>query len=85
MLKIFNKKFSNNPSIGYLNINSLRGNKILQLRDIFSTDKIDILCIDETKLSSEIPTSRMHIDGYQYPRIEVIGHINLLTLLEEVS
>ena len=30
---------------------------------------MDIFCIDETKLTSEIPTSRFHIDGYQYPPI----------------
>ena len=59
--------YPKNPSIGYLNINSLRGNKILQLQNIFEKEKIGILCIDETKLSTEIPTSRMHIHGYQYP------------------
>ena len=60
-------KYPKNPSIGYLNINSLRGNKILQLQNIFEREKIGILCIDETKLSEEIPTSRLHIHGYQYP------------------
>ena len=27
------------------------------------------MCIDETKLTSEIPTSRIHLEGYQYPPI----------------
>ena len=66
-LKELISKYTNNPSIGYLNINSLRGNKFDQLNDICKTSKIDILCIDETKLSSEIPSSRIHIDGYRYP------------------
>ena len=67
LLKDMNKKFVNNPSIGYLNINSLRGNKMLQLNEMLKGIRIDILCIDETKLSPEIPTSRVHINGYQFP------------------
>ena len=67
LLKDMNKKFVNNPSIGYLNINSLRGNKMLQLNEMLKGNRIDILCIDETKLSPEIPTSRVHINGYQFP------------------
>ena len=67
MLRTLNSKFTNNPSIGYLYINSLRGNKFLQLQSMLQIGKVDIICIDETKLSSEIPTSRLHIDGYQYP------------------
>ena len=67
MLRTLNTKYTNNPSIGYLNINSLRGNKFLQLQSMLQIGKVDIICIDETKLSSEIPTSRLHIDGYQYP------------------
>ena len=30
---------------------------------------IDILCIDETKLTPEILTSKLYIEGYQYPPI----------------
>ena len=67
LLKELNKKYLNNPSIGYLNINSLRGNKKLELDEMLKENKIDILCIDETKLSSEIPTSRIHINKYQFP------------------
>ena len=67
ILNTLRSKYTNNPSIGYLNINSLRGQKFSQLENICKSAKIDILCIDETKLSSEIPTSRIHIDGYQYP------------------
>ena len=59
LLKELNEKYLNNPSIGYLNINSLRGNKKLELEEMLKENKIDILCIDETKLSPEIPTSRI--------------------------
>ena len=69
ILKGLRTKHINNPSIGYLNINSLRGNKFSQLETICKLSKIDILCIDKTKLSSEIPTSRIFIEGYQYPPI----------------
>ena len=67
LLKSLNSKYTNNPSIGYLNINSLRGDKFIELNNMLKMAKVDILCIDETKLSSEIPTSRLHIEGYQYP------------------
>ena len=62
LLKELNEKYLNNPSIAYLNINSLRGNKKLELEEMLKEHKIDILCIDETKLSPEIPTSRIHIN-----------------------
>ena len=30
---------------------------------------LDILCIDETKLTPEIPTAKYRLNGYQYPPI----------------
>ena len=68
-LETLRAKYTSNPSIGYLNINSLRGSKFAQLNEMCKISKMDIFCIDETKLTSEIPTSRFHIDGYQYPPI----------------
>ena len=67
LLKELNEKYLNNPSIAYLNINSLRGNNKLELEEMLKAHKIDILCIDETKLSPDIPTSRIHINKYQFP------------------
>ena len=67
LLNTLRSKYTNNPSIGYLNINSLRGSKFPQLNELCKQVKLDILCVDETKLTNEIPTSRFHIDGYQYP------------------
>ena len=49
------KKHLTNPFISYLNINSLRGNKFHALRDILSYIPLDILCIDETKLTVDFP------------------------------
>ena len=46
-LKIFRTKYLSNPLIGYLNINSLCGDKFLLLKDIISDFPIDVLCIDE--------------------------------------
>ena len=60
------KAYPNNPIIGYLNINSLK-EKIICLRDIISTSKIDILGIDKTKLDTSFPDSQFKIDGYQFP------------------
>ena len=69
LLKDLRKKYQNNPAIGYLNINSLRGQKFSQLEQISKICELDILCIDETKLTPEIPTAKFSIPGYQYPPI----------------
>ena len=58
--------YINNPSIGYLNINSL-SEKIIYLREICLKTSIDILCVDEAKLDSSYPNAQFHIDGYQFP------------------
>ena len=60
-------KFKHNPAIGYLNINSLRGNKFQQLEQFSQMCELDILCIDETKLTPELPTAKFKLNGYQYP------------------
>jgi len=56
-----------NPCIAYLNINSLRGNKFIQLKEMLNLAKPEILCIDETKLTSDFPTAQFYIEGYHYP------------------
>ena len=60
------KDYINNPSIGYLNINS-RSEEIISLREICLKTSIDILCVDEMKLDSSYPNAQFHIDGYQFP------------------
>ena len=37
------------------------------LSDILSHIPLDIICIDETKLTIDFPDSLFNIDGYQYP------------------
>ena len=59
-------KYSNNPVIGFLNINSLR-NKIIDLRLIVERCKPDVLVIGETKLNASFKTETLSIDGYQNP------------------
>ena len=60
------KDYIDNPSIGYLNINSL-SEKIICLREICIRTSDDILCADETKPDSSYPNAQFHIDGYQFP------------------
>ena len=57
----FRKAYPNNPIIGCLNINSLK-EKIICLRDIISTFKIDVLSIDEPKLDTNIPDSFLNLE-----------------------
>ena len=59
-------KYSSNPLIAYLNINSLQ-NKIDALRLITKFFPLDILCIDEKKLDDSFRDYQFKIDGYQFP------------------
>ena len=56
-----------NPLICYLNINSLRGEKIHHVRELCRKTNIDIFCIDETKLTYDFPDAQLSLDGYQFP------------------
>ena len=60
------KKYSDNPIIGYLNINSLRY-KVVDLRHVLFESELDILAISETKLCDEFPDSHFVIEGYYHP------------------
>ena len=64
------EEYCKNPSLRYLNINSLR-NKIVSLRvpiDVYIKVPIDILCIDETKLGDSFPDSQFLNGNYKFPR-----------------
>jgi len=66
-LKTIREKYKQNPLIGYLNINSLRGDKFLYLKDILTRTPIDVFCVDETKLTYDFTDALFQIDGYQFP------------------
>ena len=40
---------------------------MISLREILKKMKIDVLCIDETKLDSSFPNHQFKIEGYQFP------------------
>ena len=65
-IQIKTKHFKN-PFISYLNINSLRGDKMHLLRDLLVNTAFEVICIDETKLTMDFPDSQFHVFGYQYP------------------
>ena len=67
--KFFNlrKVHINNPFISYLNINSLRGDEMHILRDLLIDTTLDVICIDETKLTCDFPDSQFYVNGYQHP------------------
>ena len=61
------ERFSKNPILSYLNINSL-GEKFDKLRQFCFKTEVDILCIDKTKTDPSYSDSQFHIDGYQFPQ-----------------
>ena len=52
--------------IAYLNINSLR-EKIVSLREVLIKAKLDVLCVDKTKLDASFLDHQFKIEGYQFP------------------
>ena len=56
------KTYQNNPLIAYLNIDTL-SEKIISLKEILKKAKIDVLCIDETKLDFSFPVLQFKILG----------------------
>ena len=52
--------------LGSLNINSLRC-IVIDLRQILSCAPLEVLAINETKLSDQFPDSQFVIDGYDNP------------------
>ena len=60
------KVYSKNPTLGYLNINSLK-NKIANLKDVVAKVPINVLFIDETKLDDSFSNSQFLIENYQVP------------------
>ena len=38
-----------------------------QVREMCKVAPIDILCLDESKLSYDFPDAQFHMEGYQYP------------------
>ena len=52
--------------IAYLNINSLR-EKIVSIREVSIKAKLDVLCVDETKLDASFPDHQFKTEGYQFP------------------
>ena len=65
--KTLRAKYILNPTVGYLNINSLRGDKFHHLKMLCTETPIEVLCVDETKLTADFPDAYFKIDGYKHP------------------
>ena len=65
------KKYLSNLFIGYLNINSLRGDRFRLLEDLLIHTPFEIIFIDETKLTNDFTDACFKIDGYQYPPLRM--------------
>ena len=56
--------------IGYININSLRGPKIDEIRIFLTETKLLALCCAETKLDSTVTDSCLEIPAYRFARTD---------------
>ena len=72
-------RHASNPFISYLNINSLRGDKMHLLRDFLVNNAFEVICVDETKLTVDFPDSQFYVFGYQYPPYRRDRNCNLNT------
>jgi exonuclease III len=58
----------NNIQIGHLNIDSMGGFKMFELKEILASNCFDIFVVGETKLDSTFPTSQIAVRGYKVIR-----------------
>ena len=65
-LKDVRTKCPKNPIIAHLNINSIR-NKFCELKDLITSNSLDIVVLSETKIDDKFPTSQFQIPGYKAP------------------
>lgn len=65
LLRDIKLKNPNNPSLAYINVNSIR-NKHAELFTILNSN-IDILAIAETKLDKSFPSAQFAVGGYKEP------------------
>ena len=57
-------RHSQNPLIGYLNINSLR-KKIVDAREVFEKHQLDYFVLSETKLNDSFPSAQFYIENFE--------------------
>ena len=57
------KDYTNNPSIGFLNINNL-SEKIIYLREIYFKTPVDILCVDIKTSSTNLLLHQVKLQIY---------------------
>ena len=65
-LKDMRTKCPKNPIIAHLNINSIR-NKFCELKDLITSNSLNIVVLSETKIDYTFPKSRFQIPGYKVP------------------
>ena len=68
-MSYYSKLFNHGLAIACLNINSLPAH-IDDLRVFMVNSKIDILCINETKLDSTVMDGEIHLPGYEIVRLD---------------
>ena len=67
-LSVMKQAHPNNIQIGHLNINSMGGFKMFELKEILASNCFAIFVVGETKLDSTFPTSQIAVPGYKVIR-----------------
>lgn len=78
--------------MAHLNVNGLKG-KLSEIRMFLSNTRLDILAISETKLSSDITSSEISVEGYNIIRKDrdrngggvLLYHRETITAYEELK
>lgn len=64
------QKYSNNFEIAHLNINSIAGFKLHEIKSWLLHGYFDVLVLTETKLDRTLPNSQFAVDGYRFLRLD---------------
>ena len=64
------QKYSKNFKIAHLNINSIAGLKLHEIKSWLLRGYFDLLVLTETKLDKTLPNSQFVVDGYRFLRLD---------------
>ena len=62
------KRYANNLKLGHLNVNSMGGFKLFEIKNMLRNNLLDIFVLSETKIDDTYPNSQFYVKGYKLYR-----------------
>lgn len=61
-------RYANNLKLGHLNVNSIGGFKLFEIKNMLTNNLLDIFVLSETKIDDTYPDSQYYVKGYKLYR-----------------